>query len=140
MKISEDVEKFLDEISQSEKFKTTVELIRQDLKKCSVDVTNKILRNKLKLEGSWSSYVATDINIIYEEDILRVSELLVMYGLRDKLPNLKGDDTALIVNYRFDLFDAYGGVMDTTNVFHITVKGAVGEDDVINQWFLLYDI
>lgn len=140
MKISEDVLNYLDELSKSEKMKSTVELIKQDLKKCNTDVTNMILRNKLKLEGSWSSYIATDVNVIYEEDMLRVSDLLTMYGLRDMLPNLKGDDTALIASYKFDLFDAYDNVMDTTNVFHITIKGAIGEDDVVNQWFLLYDI
>ena len=78
MKISEDVLKYLDELSKSEKMKSTVELIKQDLKKCSTDVTNMVLRNKLKLEGSWSSYIATDVNVIYEEDMLRVSDLLTM--------------------------------------------------------------
>lgn len=140
MKISSDVQRFMDEISKSKNLKSASELIRQDLKKCNRDITNMVLQNRLNLEGSWSSYIATDINVIYEEDMLRVRDLLMMYGLQSKVPNLRGDDTVLIVNYKFDLFDAYNNVMDTTNVFHITIKGSVGEDDVINQWFLLYDV
>lgn len=140
MTISTEVKDFITKLESKENFKPVAELIRQDLNKCRVDITDLVLKNRLKLEGSWSSYVASDVNVSYEEDMLKVIDLLKMYGLRDKLPNLKADDTALISNYRFDLFDAYGNVMDATNVFHITIKGAVGEDDVINEWYLLYDI
>ena len=139
MKISDEVLKFTSKLSADKKFKEVAELIFQDLKKCKTDITNKVLRNQLSLEGNWSNYTATDVNVIYEEDMLRINDLLTMYGLRDKLPTLKGDDIALIANYKFVLFDVYGGIMDTMNVFHITIKGAIGEDDVINQWFLLYD-
>ena len=140
MTISTEVKDFIAKLESKENFKPVAELIRQDLNKCRVDITDLVLKNRLKLEGSWSSYVASDVNVLYEEDMLKVIDLLKMYGLRDKLPNLKADDTALISNYRFDLFDAYGNVMDATNVFHITIKGAVGEDDVINEWYLLYDV
>ena len=65
--------------------------------------------------------------------------LLQMYGIRKDVPPLRASDIALITNYQYILNDAFGNQMDVVNLFHITIKGAIGEDDYINDWFILYD-
>lgn len=138
MRISEASKKFISKLSSDNKFKKLSTLITQDINKCKVDITNMVLRNNITLEGNWTHYELTDINVIYDEDILHVNELLTMYGLKSLLPELKGDDNALIVSYKFNLFDMYGGIMDMVNVFHITIKGSTDNDN-INEWFLMSD-
>lgn len=139
MIMTEKVKEYVDKLGTDPRFKNLVELIYQDLKKCKTDITNMVLQGRIDLSGAWSSYVNTDINVIYEEDMLKMNELLTMHGIRSRIPALMGDDIAVLVIYRFDKLDAYGGIMNTANVYHITIKGNENDNDVINEWFILYD-
>lgn len=139
MNMTEGVKSYVNKLSSDPRFVPLVELIYQDLRKCKTDITNMVLQGRINVSGSWSSYVNTDINIVYEEDMLKMNELLTMHGLRDRIPILMGDDTAMLIIYRFDMFDAYGNIIYTTNVYHVTVRGTQSKDDTINEWFVVYD-
>lgn len=139
MKLSEDTKKFINKLKTSETYKSSADMILNDINKFKNDITNMILNKSIELEGSWSNYILSDINILYEEDMLKVSDMLNMYGIKKDLPALKSDDVALICTYQFTLYDVYDNVMGTINMFHVTIKGAVGDDDYVNEWFILYD-
>lgn len=140
MIISEEVKSFMSKLSSYKKFDNVIELLNQDIKKCKTDITTMILQGRLDLEANWSNYILSDVNILYNEDMLRVDNLLKMYGIRDFIYDLRGDDVALMVNYKFNLFDIYGGILDTITVLHITIMKASGDTkNYTNQWYLLYD-
>lgn len=138
MKYSEKTKAFIQKLITSG-FEKTAELIKQDTIKIAKDVTKMVLRNSIQFEGKWTDYILTDVNVSYDEDMLKVNDMLNMYGIRKDLPVLKADDRALIIGYQFTLVDAFGGTMDIVNIFHTTIKGSVGDDDFINRWFILSD-
>lgn len=123
--------------SSSKAMKSASELIKSDIDKFSTEIVNLILRNKVKLEANWSDYTLSDINMTYEEDMVKVADLLSMYGIRDKLPTLESTDTALIINYQMITKDAFGSVSDIINLIHVTIKGQ--SEYCVNEWIFLYD-
>lgn len=139
MATSEACKKFINDLSTSSKFSLVSEMIKTDIEKFRNDITNMVLRKKIQLEGRWTDYILSDVNVLYEEDMLKLNDLFQMYGIRNDLPPLKASDIALVVTYQYTLDDAFGNLMDTVNLFHVTIKGSIGDDDYINKWFILYD-
>lgn len=137
--MTEETHSFVNRLAVDPRFVHLTELIYQDLEKCRTDITNMVLQGRFDLTGSWSSYMNTDINVIYEEDMLKLNEILTMHNLCNNIPTLMGDDIGMIIIYRFDRFDSYGGIMNTANVYHVTIKGSKDKDDIINEWFILND-
>lgn len=138
MNMTDEVKAFINKLSSDTRFTPTVDLIKQDLSKCNTDIINMILQRRIKLPDSWSGYVVTDIDIIYEEDVLNLHDLLSMYGLITRIPQLYSGDTGITAIYRFDSFDAYENIVSTVHVYHITIN-CTYNNDTFNEWFIMYN-
>ena len=134
---TEETKTFLTKLGGINQFSKCYELLITDLTNIKSSISNKIISGKLKLEGNWSKYLCSDIDVIYEEDMIEFINKLNMYNISKYLPSIKGTDTGMICIYQFVLPDAYGGIMDILNIFHVIIKGE-SKYDVIDRMILMY--
>ena len=136
-KMTEDVSKFINSIKSTNKFKSCADLIENDLDNIKLAITDIVIAGELKLEGNWNSYICSDVDVIYEEDMINFVDRLNMYDIYKYIPTIKGTDTGMICIYQFTLPDAYGGILDMFNVFHVVIKGS-SDRNIINKMILMY--
>lgn len=112
------------------------ELMRNDVNLFRNSVTDAILSRRVKLEGAWSGYTLSDIDVYYDEDMLVFSDKLEMFGIRDKVPPIRSRDTGMIVVYRFTDFSAFGTELDSVVCFRVIIKQNNGKID--SRWIVMY--
>lgn len=139
MKFSEKTQTFIMTLNNNHAFHDLACMLFSDLDKFSQSIADMVICRRLKLEGRWSEYEVSDINVIYEEDVFKIFDLLQMYGLINELPQLESSDVALICTYRCSLYDFYRREIDTVNLFHITVRDMKNRKKPVNEWFILHD-
>lgn len=123
MKMSKETEMFISKLKKVERFSKIVDVIMSDLNKFEVDITNDVLGGVVHLDGRWTDYILSDINITYEEDVLKIKDLLDMYGISETLNlPLTAESKGLIMSYQYSLLDALGNDMDVVNLFHVTLS------------------
>ena len=135
--VTEESKKFLNKLRGIEDYKNCYNLISNDLLSIKSSISNKIINGRIRLEGNWSKYVCSDIDVIYEEDMIEFINKLNMYEISKYLPSIESTDTGMICIYQFILPDAYGGIMDILNVFHVLIKG-YSDNDVTDKMILMY--
>lgn len=140
LKFTEKTKAFLKTLSDNQSFHELADMLSNDIEKFSRNIADLVISRKLALEGRWSEYIVTDINVTYEEDVFKTFDLLEMYGLTNNLPQLEPSDAALICTYRCVLFDFYKQESDIVNLFHITIRDLNGRKQAINEWFILHDV
>ena len=138
MNVSDSVKDWLSNVNKT-KYKNISDLIKSDIVTMKRGVSELILNNQFKLEGSWSNYVLDDVSFTYEEDVLKFRDTVEsLYGISLEgigLHPLSVDDIGIVIAYQYNLYDLYGKVMETVNAFHLAVgrpdKGLRG-----NKWFV----
>lgn len=126
MIISDEVKEFFQKLEDSKVSKDLVPLIKSDADEFSKNIADAILRHRVTLENSWSGYQLTDVNIFYDEDMLKFVDRLEMFGIRQSIPPVRGTDSAMTIMLRFQTLDIWGGIMDTVTAFHVTIKTELG--------------
>jgi hypothetical protein len=127
MKATDEVKEFLEGLKGDISIGSAlVDIVNQDEKDIRVDVTDRILSRMMQLDGSWRDYALSSVDIIYDEDPLRLTESLERYGIIQFMPVIRGQDTGMIFVYRFILPDAYGRVYDSIGAFHVILRQANG--------------
>ncbi len=116
MKVTREVRDFIEDVSTT--FPELKKLFISDIKTFQNGVTDGIIAGRIHLENSWNGYIVSDIDVIYEEDMLEFVSKLDMFGIRDKLPGILSSDIGTIIIYRFSSFDAYGNVSDIATGYH----------------------
>jgi hypothetical protein len=134
MNVSKKGQEFIQNIGDT--FPKAASLIWEDIKKFQKDITNLVLKDKINLEGSWNDYVVTDINLTYEENMIKFRDMIQVYGIHDDVATLYADDVGLVASYEYTLVDAMGGIMDRLYLFHITVKSTI-DGSYHNNWYIL---
>lgn len=117
------------------KFPELQKLLMTDYSKINTGIAELLLKHRIKLEGSWSSYKLADIDVLYEENPLKVNEKFEFWGITKRLPLLEWTDITLVVWYKYDLVDMMGNIRDVLNVFHVTIKDECGL--FRNEWIAL---
>ena len=134
MKISEETKLFIDKLKRTKKFSSIVDVIMSDLNKFEIDITNDILKGDVHLDGRWTDYILSDINITYEEDVLKIKDILDMYGIIGTLNlPLTAESKGLIMSYQYSLLDVLGNDMDIVNLFHVTLSDPINS---YTEWCL----
>lgn len=134
MNMTKEVQDFINRIKSIKGYSEIVDVISTDMDKFKVDVTTMILSNKVHVEGRWTDYVLSDININYNEDVFRLKDLLEMYGIFGEFDiPLTAESKGLIISYQYILYDKFNIPMDIVNLFHVTL---INSDNTHNEWYL----
>lgn len=132
VKMNDEVRKFIDGLG---KFPELQKLLMTDYSKINIGIAELLLKHRIKLEGSWSNYKLADIDVLYEENPLKVNEKFEFWGITKRLPLLEWTDVTLVVWYKYNLVDMMGNIRDVLNVFHVTIKDECGPFK--NEWIVL---
>lgn len=134
MNMTQEVHDFINRIKSIKGYSEIVDVITTDMEKFKVDVTNMILSNRVHVEGRWTDYILSDININYNEDVFRLKDLLEMYGVFGEFDiPLTAESKGLIISYQYTLYDKFNIPMDIVNLFHVTL---INPDNTHNEWYL----
>ena len=120
MKVSDKVQMFLDKISHT-KFNKVMEFINEDISIFDKTVVKGSINNSINLEYSWNSYTLSDIDITYEEDLVKFSNLIKLYGIDKYLEEILEDDHNLIITYRFIATDWFNGDESVVTGYRVIV-------------------
>jgi hypothetical protein len=135
MRVSDEVKKFIDNLKSSgENYSTVVDLIESDRHKIETDTTDAILRGELNIDYLWSDYVLSDINIVFDDNILKILDLLKMYGVEKEFPNLNANSKGIIITYQYSYVNNVTFASDTLNFIHV---GIDSDGEYENKWLML---
>ena len=96
-----------------------INVIQNDLNAFDAQVCREVLRGHVNLEGQWSSYIVTDIDIFYASNMVDFMSRLDLYGIARIVPDPSKFGSGVVFAYRFDEFSAYNTILDTLLGYHI---------------------
>jgi hypothetical protein len=124
MYATNEVKEFLEKLKKQTIFDgaSLVQVITDDEQTIRREVTNGIFGRRVHVDGTWSHYLLSDVDVIYDEDMLEFISRMDMVGIRKDIPPVRAEDTAIAIIYKFVLFDAYGGELNSINAFRIILQ------------------
>ena len=127
MKQTKETLKFFSDIEKTVKGGDDItDFVKADVELFETTVRDGVLRKRVHLDESWSMYQLSDVNIYFDDDVLKTYDRLELYGIRQFAPSLRGNDVAATMMYRFTAFDMLGGALGIATGFHIIVKRSSG--------------
>lgn len=122
MKRTDEVNNFVGSLKKGSLGHKLVKVIESDITLFDEAIINKILRGEFKMDGNWDAYVLNDVDILYDENMLKFTNRLDMFGIRGSVPPIRANDTGLIFIYRFTMFDIFGNELDSLAAYHVAIK------------------
>lgn len=122
MKRTDEVNAFIESLKLGSLGHKLTKLIERDIVLFDEAIINKILRGEFKMDGNWEAYVLNDIDVLYDENMLKFTNRLDMFGIRDSMPPIRANDTGLVIIYRFTMFDIFGNELDSLAAYHVAIK------------------
>lgn len=122
MKRTDEVNNFINSLRTGSLGHKLVKVIENDITVFDEAITNKILRGEFKVDGNWDAYVLCDIDILYDENMLKFTNRLDMFGIRGSMPPIRANDNGLVFVYRFAMFDIFGNELDSLATYHVAIK------------------
>jgi hypothetical protein len=124
MNATNEVKEFLETLQRASQIDgaTLAQVIEDDERVIRKEVTDNILSRKMRLDNTWSTYQLSDVDVIYDEDMLKFADRMDMFGIRGDVPPVRSDDTGIVIVYKFSSYDAYGGVSDFINAFRVILN------------------
>lgn len=122
MKRTDEVNRFIESLKTGSLGHKLVKVIEKDITLFDEVITNKILRGEFKMDGNWGAYVLNDVDILYDENMLRFTSRLDMYGIRGAMPPIRANDNGVVFIYRFTMFDIFGNELDSLATYHVAIK------------------
>lgn len=139
MKQTDEVTNFIASLGTGSLGHKLQHMIDRDVDLFDKTIINKILRGEFKVEGGWTAYQLSDIDIMYDEDMLHFNERLDMFGIRDSVPPIRANDKGMVIIYRFTLNDIFGGELDSMTAYHVAVKQTNISTIPVERFIVSYD-
>lgn len=114
-------------------------VIDRDVKLFDDTIIDKVLRGEFKVDGDWSAYQLSDIDVLYDENMLHFNERLQMFGIRDSVPPIRANDVGMVIIYRFTLNDIFGGELDSMAGYHVAIKQTNISTVPVERFIISYD-
>lgn len=122
MKRTDEVGAFIKTIRGGSLGHKLASLVEADIKLFDETIIDKVLRGEFKMDGDWDAYVLSDIDILYDENMLKFNNRLDMFGIRESVPPIRANDVGLVFIYRFVMYDIFGNEMDSLAAYHVIIK------------------
>lgn len=137
MNATSEVYSFLNKLAEHpvQPVQNLVEVINEDVGFFSDEITDAILSRRMRLDSSWEGFKLSDVDILYEENMLSFASKLEMYGIRNLIGTIRGRDKALLIHYRFTDYGLWNMEMDSLACFHVVVQQTA---KTIHRWIVVY--
>ena len=139
MKRTDDVIKFITSLNSGSLGHKLQGVIDNDVEMLDGVIVNKILCGQFKVDGGWSAYTLSDVDILYDEDMLHFSDRLDMFGIRKSVPPIRANDKGLVIIYRFTLYDIFGGDLDSLAAYHVAIRQTSISPIPVEKFIVAYD-